>query len=53
MSERALVKPEEEPYDEAIPESVWDPWTVAHLNYYTDYYGYTLIEGYEPPAPEE
>ena len=50
---RALVKPSTEPYDEVIPESEWSPWMVAHLNYYTDYYGYTLIENYEPPTPPE
>lgn len=53
MTEKALVKPATEPYDIIIPESSWDDWTVAHLNYYTKYYGYTLIEDYEPPAPPE
>ena len=53
MSERALVKPATEPYDGVMPESEWSSWTAAHLNYYTDYYGYTLIENYEPPAPPE
>lgn len=45
---KALVKPSEEPYDEIIPETMWNPWMKKNINYYTDYYGYTLIENYEP-----
>ena len=48
MSERALVKPASEPYTEVIIESEMGEWTKNNLNYYTDYYGYTLIENYEP-----
>lgn len=46
---RALVKPSTEPYDEVMPESSWGAWTLEHLDYYTEFYGYTLIENYEPP----
>lgn len=53
MSERALVKPAIEPYAEIIPESQWGTWTKNNLNYYTDYYGYTLIENYEPSSNDE
>ena len=49
---KALVKPSTEPYDEVIPETDWGTWTRNHIEYYTEYYGYTLIEDYEPPAPE-
>ena len=48
---KALVKPATEPYVEVIPEDQWTPWVENHLNYYTDYYGYTLIENYVPPVP--
>ena len=56
MSERALVKihtPETIPptYDEIMLESNWGEWTKNNLVYYTEYYGYTLIENYEP-TPE-
>lgn len=50
---KALVKPASEPYDEIMPESSWGTWTRNNLDYYTDYYGYTIIENYEPPVPPE
>ena len=49
---KALVKPSSEPYDEVILETDWGMWTRNHISYYTDFYGYTLIENYEP-EPEE
>jgi len=49
---RALVKGEAPDYDEVIPENMWGDWTRANLNYYTECYGYTLIEEYIPPEPE-
>jgi hypothetical protein len=48
---KALVKPATEPYKDAIPENAWTPWIEAHMSYYTEYYGYMLIENYVPPAP--
>ena len=50
---KALVKPSIEPYDEIITDNEWGKWTRDHISYYTDYYGYTLIENYTPtPEPE-
>ena len=49
---KALVKPATKPYDEVILESEWGEWTKNNLNYYTDYYGYTLIDNYEPETDE-
>lgn len=48
---KALVKPNIEPYSEIISEDKWGTWTRNNLNYYTDCYGYTLIDNYEP-GPE-
>ena len=45
---KVLVKPSREPYDKVIIESEWGTWTRNNLNYYTDCYGYTLIENYIP-----
>ena len=51
---RALIKGQAPNYDEVYPETEWGTWTRNHLNYYTNYYGYTLINNYEPPViPEE
>lgn len=53
MNQKALVKPATEPYDEILPESNWGTWTKNNLNYYTEYYGYTLIENYEPSSNDD
>jgi len=50
---KALVKGTAPDYDEVIPETEWSAWTAAHLDYYTERKGYTLIENYEPPTPPE
>ena len=45
---KALVKPSTEPYNDVMIETEWGEWTATHLEYYTDVYGYTLIENYDP-----
>ena len=36
-----------------MPESEWGTWTRNNLEYFTECYGYTLIENYVPPEPAE
>ena len=49
---RALVKPSEEPYTEVLAESEWGRWIRSHLDEMAEA-GWTLIENYVPPEPDE
>lgn len=49
---RALVKPSTEPYTDVMPEDTWGRWIRNHLDDMIAA-GWTLIENYEPPTPEE
>lgn len=49
---RALVKPSTEPYDEIMTENTWGRWIRNHLDEMVAA-GWTLIEEYIPPEPDE
>ena len=49
---RALVKPAEEPYTEVMTEDSWGRWIRNHLDKMVEA-GWTLIEEYIPPEPDE
>lgn len=49
---KAYVKPSTKPYKEVIPEPSWGRWIRNHPKDMIAA-GWTLIEDYEPPTPEE
>ena len=49
---KALVRPSTEPYDKVIPESSWGDWIRSNIETYIEL-GWTLIEDWNPPEPDE